>query len=132
MACPMKVYFDLGTLSDRVLNLLLRGSGEGDRPKSQLVRAIADEMTRELLMRQSSSAWPARKSFEIDCGLDPSDTPAIADAIHNLILDITELERAAALSPAGSLEREELSAAACFLSCVGRAVAYLPGAAIAS
>ena len=72
------------------------------------------------------------QSFEIDCGLDPSDTPAIADAIHNLILDITELERAAALSPAGSLEREELSAAACFLSCVGRAVAYLPGAAIAS
>ena len=43
VACPMKVYFDLGTLSDRVLNLLLRGSGEGDRPKSQLVRAIADE-----------------------------------------------------------------------------------------
>ena len=74
-------------------------------------------------MRQSSSAWPARKSFEIDCGLDPSDTPAIADAIHNLILDITELERAAALSPAGALEREELSAAACFLSCVGEAIA---------
>ncbi len=124
--------FPLGTLSDRVLNMLLRGSSEGGRPKSELVRAIADEMTRELLMRQSSSAWPARTEFSIECGIEPGDTPAIADAIHNLILDITELERAAALSPAGSLEREELSAAACFLSCVGRSLAYLPGAAIAS
>jgi hypothetical protein len=68
------IYFDLGTLSDRVLNLLLSGSSEGERPKSQLVREVAD-------------------------------------AIHNLIVDITELEKAAALAPAGSLEREELSQA---------------------
>ena len=35
------IYFDLGTLSDRVLNLLLRGASEGERPKSELVREVA-------------------------------------------------------------------------------------------
>jgi hypothetical protein len=88
------VYFDLGTLSDRVLNLLLRGSSEVERPPG-LVSEIADKITAELLMRQSSAAWPSRKYFEIDSGIEPGDVEAIADAVQNLLSDILELERAA-------------------------------------
>jgi len=41
--CVMRItiYFGLGALSDRVLNLLLRGAGEGERPKSELVREVS-------------------------------------------------------------------------------------------
>jgi len=35
------IYFGLGALSDRVLNLLLRGAGEGEHPKSELVREVS-------------------------------------------------------------------------------------------
>lgn len=125
------IAFELGRPSDRVLNLLLRG-GEGERPKTDLVRAISDVLTAELLARQQGRPWPVRKEFSIESGLSPADMPAIADALHNLTCDVIELEKAAALSPAGSLEREELSQAAAFLFSVGESIAHLPGAAIAS
>ena len=121
----ISVCFDLGALSDRVLNLLLRGSGEANVPKTDLVRAIADVLTAELLARQQGRPWPARKEFSVESGLSPEDLPAIADAIHALVCDITELERAAELAPAGSLEREEITTAAAFLFSVGDSIAHL-------
>jgi hypothetical protein len=124
--------FDLGTLSDRVLNLLLRGAGEGEGPRPQLVREIADVMARELLMRQSGRPWPVRKQFSIECGMEPGDVEAIADALHSLTCDVVSLEKAATLAPAGSLERAELGEAAHFLFRVGESVAGLSGAAISA
>jgi hypothetical protein len=116
------VAFNPGRLSDRAINLLLRGSSDGDRPKVDLVREISDVLTGEALARQSGRPWPSRNSFEIDPGIASGDCEAVADALHNLTCDVVSLEKVAALSPAGSPERDELTTAAEFLFCVAAAI----------
>ena len=109
------VGFDLGRLPGRAINLLLRGAGEGTRPKVRLISEVADALTRELLMRQGSLSWSSQESFELDLGFDCDDEPALVDAVDNLLSDIIAIESAAAAAPAGSDERAELGEVAAFL-----------------
>ncbi|MGB8590599.1 MAG: hypothetical protein WA755_20250 [Candidatus Acidiferrales bacterium] len=118
------VHFDLRRLSDRALHLLMRGAGEGERPKTALVRELSDLLTIEKLSREQGQAGPG-SPFTIETGIDPGDLPAVAIALENLTDDVAALEFSAALAPAGNAEHDELTVAAEFLFSVAEAIRAL-------
>jgi hypothetical protein len=116
----MQLNFDLRTLSDRVLNLMLRGAGEGQRLEAPVARAVHDALAEELARRTTRSdtdAGPEQKQIKV---ILPSLGPhEAAVAYQNLRVDVMNLEYVASL--AGDAEAQELRQAAAFLFEVGQA-----------
>jgi len=115
------INFDMGRLSDRMLNLLLRGAGEGDRPKDPYVRELYDVLIAEKLCRQG----PRRIRELVRVDVPAEDPRAIAAAIGNLFRDLASLEFPRAIFPAGSPEREEYAAGADLLLAYARGLRTL-------
>ena len=106
-----RLSFNLSLLSDRMINVLLRGAGE-QPDRSPLIAAVVDILIGEQLRRLvGKESWPVEL---------PDLTPdEIRHVYANLTTDVITLA-AAALMAGDSPEAEELRTAAAFLDTVGK------------
>lgn len=112
------VDFDLIRLSDRVLNLLLRGTSEGDlSQKTQLVRQVHAGLVVERCVRDENPRSEGPRTIRVE--LDDGYNETCSD-LANLLHDYTTLQLGA--RRAGDSGRAELIAGAEFLSAIAKSL----------